>query len=124
VAFVGRIPEEELPAYYQACDIFCLPSVERSEAFGIVQVEAMAAGKPVLCCQLDNGVNWVNPHGVTGLAVAPRDPPALAAALRQLFADEPLRRALGAAAARRASENFSLAALGAGTLAVYRRSVQ
>ena len=124
VVFAGRIPEEDLPAYYQACDVFCLPSVERAEAFGIVQVEAMAAGKPVVCTQLDNGVNWVNPHGVTGLTVAPRDPAALAAALGQLFADEPLRRALGAAGAARAAQNFSLAALAAGTLAVYQRAVR
>jgi rhamnosyl/mannosyltransferase len=123
VSFAGRIPDEDLPAYYQACDVFCLPSVEQSEAFGIVQVEAMAAGKPVVCTELGNGVNWVNRHGVTGLAVPPRDAGALAASLSRLLGDEPLRRALGAAAAARASENFSLAVLRKGTLAVYQRSV-
>lgn len=123
VTFVGRIPEADLPAYYQACDVFCLPSVETSEAFGIVQVEAMAAGKPVVCCQLGNGVNWVNQHGVTGLAVPPRDAAALAAAITRLLDNEVLRLGLGNAGARRATAEFSLSALRAGTLAVYRKAL-
>jgi len=49
VHFLGRIPDKDLPAWYHACDVFCLPSVEPAEAFGIVQVEAMACGKPVVC---------------------------------------------------------------------------
>ncbi|MDH4261010.1 MAG: glycosyltransferase, partial [Gammaproteobacteria bacterium] len=84
VHFIGRIPDKDLPAWYHACDVFCLPSVEPAEAFGIVQVEAMACGKPVLCCRLDNGVNWVNQDGETGLAVQTADPAALAVALLRL----------------------------------------
>ena len=124
VVFTGRIPESELPAYYQACDVFCLPSVEPSEAFGIVQLEAMACGKPVVCSDLKNGVNWVNPDGVTGLAVPPRDERALALALTKLLEDRDLRERLGAAAASRAATQFSLAALREGTLAVYRRVLE
>jgi glycosyltransferase involved in cell wall biosynthesis len=123
VRFVGRIAEPDLPAYYQACDVFCLPSVEPSEAFGIVQVEAMAAGKPVVCTQLGNGVNWVNPPDVAGLTVPPRDARALAQALRNLLSDDALRAQLGASAAKRAAEQFSLRALRDGTLAVYRRAL-
>jgi glycosyltransferase involved in cell wall biosynthesis len=124
VSFEGRISEEDLPAYYQACQVFCLPSVESSEAFGIVQVEAMAAGRPVVCCELGNGVNWVNPHGKTGLTVPPRDEQALASALQTLLENGELRRELGAAAARRAHAEFSLPVLRAGTLAVYRRALK
>lgn len=124
VVFTGRIPESDLPAYYQACDVFCLPSVEPSEAFGIVQVEAMAAGKPVVCSELKNGVNWVNPDGVTGLAVPPRDERALALALTKILENRDLRERLGAAAASRAATQFSLAALRDGTLAVYRRALE
>jgi len=123
VRFVGRIAEADLPAYYQACDVFCLPSVEPSEAFGIVQVEAMAAGKPVVCTKLGNGVNWVNPDRVTGFAVPPRDARALADALNRLLGDGPLRMKLGEAAARRAASEFSLAALRTGTLRVYERAL-
>ncbi|HEX5091265.1 MAG TPA: glycosyltransferase, partial [Burkholderiales bacterium] len=120
VAFVGRIPESELPAWYHACDVFCLPSVEPAEAFGIVQVEAMACGKPVLCCQLGNGVNWVNPDGETGLTVPPKDAGALGAALRRLLSDDALRARLGEEGRHRAYRLFSAEAVAAGTLAVYR----
>lgn len=121
IVFAGLIPDPDLGAYYQACDVFCLPSVETAEAFGIVQVEAMACGKPVVCAELHNGVTWVNEHGRTGLVVPPRDPSALAAALRQLLDDSALARRLGEHAARRVEERFSLAAVRQGMLEVYRR---
>jgi len=121
IVLTGPIPEADLGAYYQACDVFCLPSVEPSEAFGIVQVEAMSCGKPVVCANLKNGVNWVNPDGVTGLTVPLRDERALAIALARLLDDAALRSSLGAAAAKRAEETFSLGALREGMLALYRR---
>jgi rhamnosyl/mannosyltransferase len=117
---VGRIADKDLPAWYHACDAFCLPSVEPAEAFGIVQVEAMACGKPVVCCQLDNGVNWVNLDGETGFAVAPADPAALAGALARLQQDATLRARLGQAGHRRALAYFTSAAMAKSTLAVYR----
>jgi rhamnosyl/mannosyltransferase len=120
VHFLGRIPDKDLPAWYHACDVFCLPSVEPAEAFGIVQVEAMACGKPVVCCQLDNGVNWVNRDGETGIAVPPADPAALAGALAPLQQDASLRVRLGDQARRRALAHFTSAAMAKSTLAVYR----
>jgi rhamnosyl/mannosyltransferase len=120
VLFAGRIPDAELPAWYHACDVFCLPSIERAEAFGIAQVEAMACGKPVLCCRLENGVNWVNRDGETGVAVPPADPAALAGALTRLQSDPALRERLGEAARRRAFAVFTSEAVAKGTLAVYR----
>lgn len=120
VDFVGRIPDRELPAWYHACDVFCLPSVEPAEAFGIVQVEAMASARPVLCCQLNNGVNWVSRDGETGIAVPPTDPAALADALTRLGRDPALRARLGEAGRRRALSLFSAEAMARGTLAVYR----
>jgi len=121
VSFVGRIPEAELPAYYHACDVFCLPSVQPAEAFGIVQIEAMAAARPVVCCELHNGVTWVNRDGVTGLVVPPADPAALASALRRLAADRELRARLGAQARERALAHFTSEAMARGTLEVYRK---
>ena len=120
VHFLGRIPDKDLPAWYHACDAFCLPSVEPAEAFGIVQVEAMACGKPVVCCQLHNGVNWVNRDGETGIAVPPADPAALAGALARLQQDASLRARLGDQARRRAFAHFTSAAMAKATLAVYR----
>jgi rhamnosyl/mannosyltransferase len=123
ITFLGRVPEADLPAYYQACDVFCMPSVERSEAFGIVQIEAMAAGKPVVCCELGNGVTYVNRHGATGLVVPPRDAPALAGALRTLIDDRALCARLGAQGRARVDAEFSMEALRRGTLLVYQEAL-
>ena len=124
VDFAGRIPDTDLPAYYHACDVYCLPSVERAEAFGIVQVEAMASGKPVVCCELNNGVTWVNQDGVTGLVVPAADAVALAGALRRLAEDAGLRARLGAQARERALGTFTQEAMARATLDVYRRVLQ
>jgi glycosyltransferase involved in cell wall biosynthesis len=120
VHFVGRIPEAELPAWYHACDAFCLSSVEPAEGFGIVQIEAMASGKPVVCCELGNGVTWVNQDGVTGLVVPPAAPAALASALRRLKEDSSLRTRLGEQARARAFSVFTVEAMARGTLAIYK----
>jgi rhamnosyl/mannosyltransferase len=120
VHFLERIPEDELPAYYQACDVFCMPSVDPSEAYGAVQVEAMACGKPVVCCELNNGVTWVNRHGETGIVVAPRDVNALSEALKLLLDDPKLRQTLGSRGALRA-DDFSFAAARLEMLKLYRR---
>ena len=124
VHFVGRIPEAELPAWYHACDLFCLPSVEPTEGFGIVQIEAMASGRPVVCCELHNGVTWVNQDGVTGLVVPPADPAALAGALRRLVQDPALRARLGEQGRARAFSVFTVEAMARGTLEIYRAVLQ
>lgn len=124
VELVGRIPETQLPAYYHACDVFCMPSISRAEAFGFVQIEAMACGKPVVCCELNNGVTWVNRHEVSGLVVPPADVPALVGALKRLQGDEPLRVRLGAQGRQRALTEFSLEAMARGTLEVYRKALR
>jgi glycosyltransferase involved in cell wall biosynthesis len=123
VEMIGRIADADLPAYYHACDVFCMPSVERAEAFGIVQLEAMACGKAVVCCELGNGVNWVNVDGVSGIVVPPRDPGALAQVLRRLMIDEVLRAELGNQARERAMQRFSSDGMARGTLAVYRSAL-
>jgi glycosyltransferase involved in cell wall biosynthesis len=119
VAFTGPIPEAELAAYFNACDVFCLPSVEQSEAFGLVQLEAMACGKPVVCTQLNNGVNVVNQTGVTGLAVPVRDAKALAQALNMLLNDDALRSKLGQQAKTHAVNGYSLTAMSNSHVALY-----
>ncbi len=117
--FLGDISDELLPAYYQAADIFVLPSSHRSEAFGIVLLEAMAAGRPLVTTELGTGTSWVNQDGVTGLVVPPRDAEALARAIQQMLSNESRRREMGARAQARARSEFDLPVLVDRVLAVY-----
>jgi glycosyltransferase involved in cell wall biosynthesis len=121
VFFTGRLPNEDMAAHYHACDAFCLPSVTPNEAFGIVQIEAMACGKPVVCTQLHNGVNDINPHGVTGLTVPVQDPLALASAINQLSNDEKLCKRLGNHGQMHALHKFSVENMVGQHLALYRQ---
>ncbi len=118
VFLAGEIPGKLAP-YYQAADVFALPSVARSEAFGIVQLEAMAAGIPVVNTRIDSGVPFVSLHDQTGLTVPPSDADALAAALNRLLSDPQLRRRLGDAARLRAQTEFSLETMANRTIALY-----
>ncbi len=103
---VGAVDPATLRALYAIADVFVLPSVARSEAFGIVQIEAQFAGLPVICTELGTGTSYVTQHGRTGLVVPPDDPPALAQALAALFANPARARALGAAGRERAAAEF------------------
>lgn len=76
---LGFVSDEELPAYYAACDVFCMSSIQKTEAFGIVQIEAMSCGKPVVATKIPHsGVAWVNEDRVSGVNVEPEDARALA----------------------------------------------
>jgi glycosyltransferase involved in cell wall biosynthesis len=119
VTFLGEIQNEALSPYYQAADIFVLPSVARSEAFGIVQLEAMACGVPVINTLLDSGVPFVSIDGITGVTVPPAEPKSLAAAINLLLSNPVLRAQYGAAAARRVGEEFTLDRMTRRTLEVY-----
>ncbi|MHB1016863.1 MAG: glycosyltransferase [Coriobacteriia bacterium] len=119
VRFVEPVDDDDLAAWYHAADVFCLPSVARSEAFGLVQLEAHAAGTPVVSTRLTTGVPFVNPDGVTGLTVPPGDALALARALNTLVTDDALRTRLGTQAAERARRDFTISRMTADTVAVY-----
>lgn len=106
VHFLGRLPDAQLKAAFADCDIFVLPSVENSEAFGIVQQEAMAYGKPVINTSLPTGVPYVSVHGETGLTVPPRDADALAKAIQTLADSPALREQYGRRAAARVREEY------------------
>ncbi len=119
VKFLGNVRNDELCRLYDACDLFVLPSITRQEAFGLVQIEAMARGKPVISTELGTGVSWVNQHGETGLVVPPGDVAALRAAIQELLADPAKRAALGAAGARRARSVFHVDRMIDSTLQLY-----
>jgi rhamnosyl/mannosyltransferase len=117
VTLVGGV-DDAVP-FYHAARVFVLASIARSEAFGIVQIEAMACGRPVVNTQLDSGVPFVSRDGESGLTVPPADPAALAAAVNRLLDDAALRETLGRAARARVEREFSQEAMVRRFLALY-----
>jgi rhamnosyl/mannosyltransferase len=113
----------ELAAWYHAADLLVLPSIEPSEAFGLVQIEAHAAATTVVSTRLKTGVPYANLDGVTGLTVEPRNADALAGALNALLADPDLRTRLGRQAQARALAEFSAAHMIESVLAVYAEAL-
>jgi rhamnosyl/mannosyltransferase len=120
VHFAGAVSDADLPAYYRAADVYVLPAVARSEAFGLSMVEAQASGLPCISTELGTGTSYVNVNGVTGLVVPPADAGALAQALRHLLADDDVRRAMGWRAQARAADLFDIDAHTAAIAAIYR----
>lgn len=122
VHFLGHIDDDQLGSYFLACDVFCMSSTMRAEAYGVAMVEAMAAGKPIVATDIaGSGVPWVNVHEVTGFNVPVRDSEALAAALARLLADEPLRVRMGDAARRRYLAEFNARQMIDKTISLYRQ---
>jgi glycosyltransferase involved in cell wall biosynthesis len=120
VKLLGRIAASELPSLFSICDVFCMPSLDRSEAFGVAQLEAMCMGRPVVSSAVPgSGVAWVNRDGETGLTVPPGDAVRLAGALTALLDDAPLRARLGEGARRRWHQAFRAEDMAAGVEALY-----
>ncbi len=107
VHFLGFLPDKQLKQAFADCDIFVLPSLAKSEAFGLVQLEAMVYGKPVINTYLPSGVPYVSIHGKTGLTVPPRSVKALADAVNTLAGSPELRAELGRNAAERVNKCFN-----------------
>jgi len=114
VQFAGLVDmdpagEMTLRAAYENADVFCLPSTDRAESFGLVLLEAMRARLPTIASAIAaSGVGFVVRDGETGLLVPPGDAAALANALRRLAADAGLRAHMGAAGAQRWQQEFTL----------------
>lgn len=120
VVFLGAMPYQRIVPYYLAADAFWFPSNARSEAFGLVQVEAMACGCPVINAAIPHsGVAWVSLHDQTGLTVPLDDPIALADAATRLTTEPGLRDRLGAAARERATREFDHRVMARRSLAIY-----
>jgi rhamnosyl/mannosyltransferase len=123
ITFAGQVSDEDLRAYYAACCIFAFPSIERSEAFGLVQLEAMAAGKPVVNTDVNSGVPYVSVHEETGLTAKVGDMKSLAGHLNTLRNNEHLQAHYGNAARRRVFEKFTLEKMSSQVLAVYSEAM-
>ena len=122
VEFLGSLPHYlDLVPYYLAANAFWFPSNARSEAFGLVQVEAMASGCPVINTSIPHsGVAWVSRHEETGLTIAVDDPDALAEAALRLLNEQGLRDRLSKAARERAIAEFDHRVMAIRSLAIYR----
>jgi rhamnosyl/mannosyltransferase len=120
VHFIGEVHNQALAPYYFASDVYALPSVARSEAFAIVQLEAMACGLPVLNTSIPrSGVSFVSRDGESGLTVPPEDAAAFARGLKTILGDEALAKRFGAAGRARVQREFSKEVMTERMLALY-----
>jgi rhamnosyl/mannosyltransferase len=125
VHFLGRVDNALLPAFFLASDIFCLPSTVRSEAFGVVMLEAMAAAKPIVACDIPgSGVSWVNQHGETGLNSPSGDARALASNIQRILDNPKIAERFGIAARKRFELEFTGQKMVNKTLDLYHRLCQ
>jgi len=121
ITFIGPLTEDEVRTMFLACDVFCLASKVRAEAFGVVLLEAMTASKPLIATDIPgSGVPWVNLHNVSGLNVPPCDSIALAEAINKLICNPQLRDKLGQGARRRYESMFSADKMIDNTIELYK----
>ncbi len=123
ISFLGELSDADKLIALYASDLFVLPSTNRAEAFGIVLIEAMACGLPLISTELGTGTSFVNQHEQTGLVVPPGDPDALAAAINRLLGDDELRKRMGAAALARVHAEFSQATMTARMTSLYHEAL-
>ena len=109
VKLLGFIDDnKEIAAYFMACDVFCMSSIWKTEAFGIVQIEAMSYGKPIVATRIaESGVSWVNDDGVSGYNVDPQDARALAEAIERIISDSQRYAELSAGSRQRYETMFT-----------------
>lgn len=117
IEWLGRVTEDDKIDRLNRCSVFCAPSLG-GESFGIVLLEAMAAGAPLVASDID-GYRQVASDGIEALLVPPGEPAALAAGIRRVLGDQPFRDGLVARGRERA-ERYSMASLAQAYLAIYR----
>lgn len=111
VTVMSDITDRDLIKLYQGARALILPSIQRSEAFGMVQVEAMACGTPLISSDLPTGVSWVNQKDETGLLFPPGDPSSLCSAVTRMEDSPGVREKMGINALKRAVDVFNSEAL-------------
>jgi ABC-type polysaccharide/polyol phosphate export permease/glycosyltransferase involved in cell wall biosynthesis len=123
VRLLGCVPDGELAKLMCTADVFVLPSVTNAETFGIAQLEAMAAGRPIINTALDTAVPHVARHGLEAITVPPGDRSRLGEAIETLIRDPERRRRMGHAARHRATMHYSTDAFEEGIETIYRHAV-
>lgn len=111
VRFLSNVNDEDLQKEFEACDVFVLPSVAKSEAFGLVQIEAMSYGKPVINTNLPSGVPDVSINGKTGLTVEPHDSKSLKNAMQWMTEHPKERLDMGIEARKRMEKEYTMEAM-------------
>lgn len=120
VIFLGMLSDEEVLAYFNTCAVFCLPSIEKTEAFGIVQLEAMTFSKPIVSTNISgSGVPWVNKNGCTGITVPPKDSKALASAIVEILTNEKTYNYYSENSRKRYETNFTIEMIIKNLLQIY-----
>lgn len=120
ILFAGKVADDALPLFYNLADVFVLPSIDSSEAFGIVALEAMASGLPVLASDLP-GVRSVVQKGSTGLLFKPKDVTYLAKQLHYLLENPQVCNRLGKQGRNRVLERYTWKVVGAAVYEVYQK---
>ena len=111
IHFLGTVETDDLKSAFSDCDVFILPSVTRAECFGLVQLEAMVYGKPVINTSLPTAVPEVSLDKISGITVTPGDVRELADAINTLATDDELRKSYGLAARKRCQEQYNLSVM-------------
>jgi glycosyltransferase involved in cell wall biosynthesis len=124
VRFFVDVGDTDLPLYFKACDVFVFPSTTPAEGFGLVQVEAMACGKPLVASNIRSGVTYVCSDGDNGLVVPVGDSAALAATLNRILSTPELARRMGEVGRARAFSEFSSPVMIQGFMNLFRSLTQ
>ncbi len=120
VTFIPSLSQNELVNFYRAASVFVLPSIYKSEAFGITIIEAMACGLPVISTELGTGTSYANQDNITGYIVPPRDSEAINRALKKLLSDRTLLSKMAQAAFDRIRTGFTIDSMLNGYKGLYK----
>ncbi|MEA3552987.1 MAG: glycosyltransferase [Campylobacterota bacterium] len=108
VELIGYISENEKNDYLEACFLFCLPSITKAEAFGVVIVEAMSFSKPIVSTNMiESGISWVNENNITGIQVSPKSSKELANAFNKISNDDNLYKLMSKNSLQRYNKLFT-----------------
>lgn len=125
VELIGRVPDESIVRRYCEAKVFVLPSIWKTEAFGIVQIEAMSLGKPVVATEIPgSGTSWVNEDGVSGLNVEPEDAEAIAEAIVRICEDRERYLKFSESAKERYESMFTLEKMIDNCIRIYNETKQ